>query len=47
MEDSYNDKTGDEFDVLIDELATAALDHDQPELQRIHEQLAVPHSMIR
>ncbi|HEX3089747.1 MAG TPA: hypothetical protein VHQ23_13920, partial [Ilumatobacteraceae bacterium] len=47
MEDSYNGKTGDDFDLLMDQLATATRDHDQPELQRIYEHLAVPASMIR
>lgn len=47
MEDSYNGKTGDDFDQLIDQLAAACRDHDQPELQRIYEQLAVPASLIR
>jgi Transglutaminase-like superfamily len=46
MEDSYNGKTGDDFDLLIDELAVATRDHDQPDLQRIYELLAVPASMI-
>ncbi len=47
MEDSYNGKTGDDFDLLMDQLAAATRDHDQPELQRIYEHLAVPASMIR
>jgi hypothetical protein len=33
MEDSYNDKTGEDFDNLIDQLAGVALHHDQPELE--------------
>jgi hypothetical protein len=47
MEDSYDGKTGDDFDSLIDDLAEAASDPDPPNLQRIYEQLAVPASMIR
>jgi hypothetical protein len=47
MEDSYKGKTGDDFDRLIDQLAAATLDPDEPELKRIYEQLAVPASMIR
>ena len=46
MEDSYNAKTGDDFDLLIDELATATRDHDEADLLRIYEHLAVPVSMI-
>ena len=46
MEDSYNGKTGDDFDLLMDELAAATRDPDQADLQRIYEQLAVPTSMI-
>ena len=47
MEDSYNAKTGDDFDLLIDQLAAATRDHDRPDLQRIYGQLAVPAAMIR
>jgi hypothetical protein len=46
MEDSYNGKTGDDFDLLMDELAAATRDHDQAALLRIYEHLAVPASMI-
>ena len=46
MEDSYDGKTGDDFDLLIDQLAAAAGDDDEPELQRIYQQLAVPGSLI-
>ncbi len=46
MEDSYNGKTGDDFDVLMDELAAATRDHDQAEMLRIYKHLAVPASMI-
>ena len=46
MEDSYRGKTGDDFDLLIDQLAAATTDPDEPELKRIYEQLAVPASMI-
>ena len=46
MEDSYDGKTGADFDVLIDQLAAACGDHDEPELERIYEQLAVPASLI-
>ena len=47
MKDSYNGKTGDDFDLLIDQLAAATSDSDEPDLKRIYEQLAVPASMIR
>jgi len=47
MEDSYDGKTGDDFDLLIDDLAVATRAGDQPDLQRIYERLAVPASMIR
>lgn len=46
MEDSYNDKTGDDFDLLIDQLAAATDDPDHGDLQRIYDQLAVPECMI-
>ncbi len=47
MEDSYNGKTGDEFDHLIDEFADAASDNDEAALRRIYdEHLAIPESMI-
>jgi hypothetical protein len=47
MEDSYNGTTGDDFDLLMDELAATTRDDDQPLMQRVYEQLAVPASMIR
>jgi hypothetical protein len=47
MRDSYEAETGDDFDVLIDELAAVTNDPREPELQRVYEQLAVPASMIR
>lgn len=47
MEASYHGRTGDGFDLLIDQLAVATRDNDQVEMQRIYEQLAVPPSMIR
>ena len=46
MEDSYNGKTGDDFDLLIDQLAVACHSHDEPELERIYEQLRVPAVLI-
>jgi len=46
MEDSYEGRTGPDFDVLIDQLAAACGDHDEPEMERISEQLAVPASLI-
>ena len=46
MEASYRGDTDDNFDVLIDQLAVATLGHDQMDMQRIYEQLAVPTSMI-
>jgi hypothetical protein len=47
MEDSYNGTTGDDFDLLIDQLVVATRDDDQAELQRVYEQVAVPASMTR
>ncbi len=47
MADSYANTTGDDFDGLIDRLALAARDGDEPELQHLYEQLAVPDGMIR
>ena len=47
MEDSYDGTTGDDFDLLIDELATACGDHDERDLQRIYAQLTVPDALIR
>ena len=46
MEDSYDGKTGDDFDVLIDELAAACDDHDEPGLHRVYGELTVPASLI-
>jgi hypothetical protein len=46
MEDSYDGKTGDDFDLLIDQLAVACHSHDEPELERIYEQLSVPAALI-
>ena len=46
MEDSYDGKTGDDFDLLIDQLAVACHPHDEPELERIYEQLSVPAVLI-
>ena len=40
MEDSYDGKTGDDFDLLIDQLAVACHSHDEPELERIYDQLS-------
>ncbi len=46
MEDSYNGKTGADFDLLIDELAAATDDPEHSDLAVIYDQLAVPESMI-
>ena len=46
MQDSYEGRTGPDFDVLIDELAAATADPEQADLQPIYDQLAVPASMI-
>ena len=46
MEDSYNDKTGADFDLLIDQLAAATDDPEHSDLEPIYEQLAVPESMV-
>ena len=46
MEDSYDGKTGEDFDLLIDQLAVACHSHDEPELERIYEQLSVPAVLI-
>ena len=46
MEDSYHGKTGDDFDRLIDHLATATDAPDPPNLQHLYERLSVPASMI-
>lgn len=47
MEDSYNGKTGDDFDRLIDELAVACDADDHATLQVLYERLSVPDAMIR
>jgi hypothetical protein len=47
MEDSYNDRTGPDFDLLIDQLATATDDVEHADLEPIYDQLAVPQSMVR
>ena len=46
MEASYDGKTGDDFDLLIDHLAVACHSHDEPELEQIYEQLSVPAVLI-
>ena len=46
MEASYNDETGADFDLLIDQLATATADPEHADLEPIYNQLAVPESMI-
>lgn len=46
MKDSYDGNTGDDFDVLIDDYATAAANDDAPTLRHLYEQLTVPVSMI-
>jgi hypothetical protein len=46
MEDSYNDTTGADFDLLIDRLAIATDDPQHRDLEHIYRQLAVPASMI-
>jgi hypothetical protein len=46
MQDSYDDKTGPDFDLLIDELAIATGHPDHPGLQDIYDQLAVPADMF-
>jgi hypothetical protein len=47
MEDSYNGKTGDDFDRLIDDLAIACDADDRAALQALYERLPVPEDMIR
>ena len=42
----FNGKMGDDFDLLIDQLAAATADPDGADLKCIYEQLAVPASMI-
>lgn len=46
MTDSYNGTTGDDFDQLIDELASATAGPANDDLGPIYEQLAVPESLI-
>jgi len=49
MQDSYDGKTGGDFDRLIDQLAAATDDPEGPggvDLLAIYDQLAVPASMI-
>lgn len=46
MQDSYENRTGPDFDQLIDELATATDDPEHHDLERIYERLAVPDDMI-
>lgn len=46
MEDSYDGKTGEAFDGLMDHLATACRDEDERDLRRVYEQLTVPDSLI-
>ena len=48
MTDSYDNKTGPEFDDLMDQLADATNNNDSATLRRIYdERLSVPASMIR
>lgn len=47
MQDSYDNKTGDDFDVLIDDLAVATIEEDDAEMHRIYEHLAVPAAMVQ
>lgn len=46
MQDSYEGRTDAAFDLLMDELATAARHDDQPTLEEIYRQLAVPDSLV-
>lgn len=46
MADSYAGTTGEDFDRLIDDLATATADPDHRDLQHIYGQLAVPSGMV-
>ena len=46
IEASYDGETGADFDLLIDQLAVACHSHDEPELERIYEQLSVPAVLI-
>ncbi len=46
MKASYDGTTGEDFDVLMDELAIACADDDGPHMQRVYDELAVPPSMV-
>jgi len=46
MKDSYNNETGPEFDLLIDDLAAATADPDHNDLESVYAELAVPASLI-
>jgi Transglutaminase-like superfamily len=46
MADSYEDRTGDDFDRMIDRLADAVRDDERSEMQQLYDQLAVPPSLI-
>jgi hypothetical protein len=46
MEASYGGETGDDFDQLMDRVAVACRDVDQPELARCYEQLEVPPALL-
>lgn len=47
MEDSYNNKTGPKFDLLIDVLAAATADPDHSDLDPVYAQFEVPPNLIR
>jgi hypothetical protein len=47
MEASYNNETGPDFDLLIDQLAAATNDLERSDLEPIYDRLAVPESMVR
>lgn len=46
MNDSYEGRTGADFDLLIDQLAAATADPESSDLQPVYDQLAVPADMI-
>lgn len=46
MADSYRGATGDDFDELIDQLATATSSSDLSAMRRVYARLAVPASMV-
>ena len=46
MKDSYNNETGPEFDLLIDDLAATTADPDHGDLESVYAELAVPASLI-